>query len=90
MRLPFFLLSVFLTALLTISYISKHNRLTELRIRAMSLERNLHTEEAEKKRLELEIEMFHSPVRLVGVARKAQYAHLRTPSNDEIINVEEP
>jgi cell division protein FtsL len=90
MRMPFFLMSVLLTVFLAVSYIAKHNRLTELRIKAMSLERDVRMEEAEKKRLELEREIFLSPVRLMTVARKAQYSHLRKPSTDEIITIEEP
>ena len=42
-------------------------------------------EEAEHRRLELQMASFMSPVRLEEVAKKAQYSHLRQPSVDDII-----
>jgi hypothetical protein len=56
----------------------------------LSLEKELKIEEAEKRRLELELAIFCSPVRLEEVARKAQYAHLRSPKVDELLTLDEP
>jgi cell division protein FtsL len=81
---------VLLTAVLVGLYISRHNQLTELRIRALSLEKELKVEEAEKRRLELEVALFMSPVRLEEIARKVQYSHLRQPSVDELLEIEVP
>lgn len=86
MRLLPFIYCVVLTAALVALYISRHNQLIETRIRVLSLEKELRLEEAESARLELEIAMFVSPVRLEAIARKAQYAHLKQPSKDEVMS----
>jgi cell division protein FtsL len=85
MRVVPFVYCVVLTVVLAGLYISRHNHFTELRIRALSLEKELRSEEAEQRRLELQIALFTSPVRLEEIARKAQYAHLRQPSTDELL-----
>lgn len=90
MRVAPFVYCVLLTAVLVGLYISRHNQLTELRIRALSLEKELKVEEAEKRRLELEVALFMSPVRLEEIARKVQYSHLRQPSVDELLEIEVP
>lgn len=90
MRTIPFMYCLLLTALLGGMYIARHNRLTELRIRSLSLEKHMRVEEAERRRLELEVARFVSPVRLEEIARKVQYAHLRQPSTDELILLENP
>ena len=90
MRVVPFVYCVMLTAVLVGLYISRHNRLTELRIRTISLEKELRIEEAEARRLELQLALFLSPVRLEEIARKVQYAHLRQPSVDELLEIEVP
>ena len=90
MRVIPFVYCVVLTALLVGLYISRHNQLTELRIRTLSLEKEVRVEEAEARRLELELALFLSPVRLEEIARKVQYAHLRQPSRDELLEIEGP
>jgi hypothetical protein len=87
MRLVPFVYCVLLTGALVGLYISRHNRLTELRIRSIALERAVKVEEAEVRRLQLEVARFLSPVRLEEIARKAQYAHLRQPSADELMEL---
>jgi hypothetical protein len=90
MRVVPFVYCVMLTAVLVGLYISRHNRLTELRIRTICLEKELRIEEAEARRLELQLALFLSPVRLEEIARKVQYAHLRQPSVDELLEIEVP
>lgn len=90
MRVVPFIYCVLLTALLVGLYISRHNQLTELRIRALLLEKELRGEQAERRRLKLELAVFFSPVRLEEIARKVQYAHLRQPSTDELVEIEVP
>lgn len=79
-----FMYCVILTSVLFALYIARHNRLTEMRIRAVSLERKIRVQKAQIERLELEISQFLSPVRLEEVAKKAQYAHLKQPSTTTI------
>ncbi len=90
MRVVPFVYCVVLTALLVGLYISRHNQLTQLRIRAVSLEKELRIVEAERRRLDLELALFLSPVRLEEIARKVQYSHLRQPLRDEILEIEVP
>jgi cell division protein FtsL len=84
MRTVPFVYCVVLTSIFFALYISRHNTLTELRIRAVSLERRIRVEEAQVGRLELEFSQFLSPVRLEEMAKKAQYAHLQQPSKTDI------
>ena len=90
MRVIPFVYCVMLTAVLVGLYISRHNQLTELRIRTLLLEKEVRVGEAEARRLELELAIFLSPVRLEEIARKVQYAYLRQPSMDEILEIECP
>ena len=87
MRLIPFVYCVLLTGALVGLYISRHNQLTELRIQSIVLERAVKVEEAEVRRLQLEVARFLSPVRLEEIARKVQYAHLRQPSTDELLEL---
>lgn len=87
MRLIPFVYCVMLTGVLVGLYISRHNNLTELRIRSIALERSVKAEEAQARRLQLEVARFLSPVRLEEIARKVQYAHLRQPSADELMEL---
>jgi len=84
-----FLFCLFITAFLTTRYIAKHNELIELRILAVSLEKELAMKEAEQQRLEMTIARALNPSRLLTIAKKAQYAHLHIPTNEEIIMLEE-
>ena len=87
MRLVPFVYCVLLTGALVGLYISHHNRLTELRIRSIFLERAVKVQEAEMRRLQLEVARFLSPVRLEEIAGKMQYAHLRQPSSNELMEL---
>ncbi len=75
-------------ALLTLLYIKEHNRLTELRIKVPKLEKEIAGLEAEKKRLEFELEQFMSPARLEEISRRAQYSHLKQIELEDIVYVQ--
>jgi len=89
MRTLSFFICIFITALLVALYTSHHNHLTEVRIQARALEKQVTIEEATKKQLELTIAQFMSPIRLEEVARKAQYAYLHAPTEKDIVKIEE-
>jgi hypothetical protein len=89
MRTVSFFVCIFITALLVALYTSRHNHLTELRIQARTLEKQVKMEEATKKQLELTLAQFFSPIRLEEIARKAQYAYLRPPIEKDIVTIEE-
>lgn len=84
MRLIPFIYCVLITVLLMGLYIFRHNQLTEWRIQACHLEKEIRSEEAELLRLELERALFLSPVRLNEIGQKAEYAHLHQPSVDQV------
>lgn len=89
MRTFSFIAGIFITTILVALYTSRHNHLTELRIQARTLEKQVKIEEATKKQLELTLAQFISPIRLEEVARKAQYAYLQTPTEKDIVKLEE-
>ncbi len=70
--------------LLSFFYIREHNRLTELRILVPKLEKEVLDLEAEKIRLEYQLEEFMNPHRLEEVARRAQYSHLKQVEPSDI------
>lgn len=89
MRAISFFICIFVTASLVALYTSRHNHLTEYRIQARTLEKQVHVEEATKKRLELTLAQFLNPIRLEDVAKKVQYAHLHSPTEKEVVTIEE-
>lgn len=89
MRTVTLMVCIFITTLLVTFYISRHNHLTELRIQARALEKQVKMEEATKKQLELTLAQFFSPIRLEEVGKKAQYAYLVSPTEKEIVKIEE-
>lgn len=81
-------LSVALTlASLTLWYIREHNRLTELRIKVPKLEKEVAALDAEKIRLEFEVEQFMSPSRLEEISRRAQYSHLKQIEEEDVVEL---
>lgn len=71
-------------------YIDKQNALTEVRLAIPTLQRDLKKVEDENIRLEYEIERFESPLHLMELARKPEFAHLRYPSSKEVIILKNP
>jgi hypothetical protein len=89
MRALSFFFCIFVTAGCIALYTSCYNELIELRIKAMTLEKEVKVEEAQKKRLELALEQFFNPIRLEETARKAQNAHLRSPTEKDIVEYQD-
>ena len=85
MRVIPFVYCVVVAVILMGLYISRHNQLTEWRIRALTLEKEMRSEEAENRRLQLQLSEFVSPVRLEEIGKKVQYAHLHQPSVDAFV-----
>jgi cell division protein FtsL len=88
-RIFSFAYTVVFVAILGAFYIARHNRLTELQIKVPLLEKEIRMEEAEKKRLELELSVFFSPNRLEEVARKPEWAHLRPLQPHELFMLDD-
>jgi cell division protein FtsL len=89
MRIFPFFYAVILTFVLFTVYISHHNRLTQERILAVCLERQIKAIEAQVDALQLEYSQFLSPIRLEEIAKKAQYAHLKSVCRNDIRNIED-
>lgn len=81
-------LAVLIVGTALYSYVHKHNRLTEMRIRLPLLARELQAVEEENVRLTFSIEQFENPLHLMEIARKPQYAHLKHPLMTDIITIE--
>jgi hypothetical protein len=71
-------------------YMAKQNELTELRLAIPSLSREVKQLIEENRRLKYEIEQFESPIHLMELARKPEFSHLKYPTLNEIIVLEEP
>lgn len=71
-------------------YMEKQNELTELRLAIPTLYREVKALKEENQRLKYEIEQFESPIHLMELARKAEFTHLKYPTLNEIVILEEP
>lgn len=70
------------------AYVSKHNVLTEVRMRVPKLAQELSSVEEENIRLRFAIEKFENPLHLMELARKPEFSHLKHPYTKDIISVE--
>ena len=67
----------------------KQNDLTELGLRSRYY-REVKILNEENQRLKYEIEQFESPIHLMELARKPEFSHLKYPTLNEIVILEEP
>lgn len=70
---------LFVFTLSLISYISKQNELTRLKICIPKIEKELFSLKGEVCQLHYEIDQFESPDRLMDLACHPDYAHLKHP-----------
>lgn len=68
----------------------KQNTLTELRIAIPSLTKEVRKLQEENRRLRYEIDRFENPVHLMQLARQPEFGHLKHPSRDTVVQIEEP
>lgn len=67
------------------AYIDKQNELTELRLAIPALAKEVKNIHEENIRLKYEIDSFESPIHLMELVRKPEFAHLKHPYlKDEI------
>src|SRR5438128_2690682 len=87
-----FLIRLFLCILILgvtlYAYVSKHNVLTEARMRVPKLQQELQSIEEENVRLSFAIEKFENPLHLMELARKPEFSHLKHPYITDIVVVE--
>jgi hypothetical protein len=73
-----------------LAIVSKHNMLTEARMRLPLLAKQLQAVEEENVRLKFQIEKFENPLHLMLLARKPEYSHLKHPLMPDVITVDIP
>lgn len=71
-------------------YIDKWNELTELRLAIPILSKEVKDIQEKNLELKYEIERFESPLHLMELARKPEFGHLKHPSLNEVIVLQEP
>ncbi|NDD58757.1 MAG: hypothetical protein EBZ47_05845 [Chlamydiae bacterium] len=71
------------------SYLEKQNELTELRIYAPKLAKEIKNIQEENTRLFYEIEQFESPDNMMKLARDSRFSHLRHPLSKEVLLLQE-
>ncbi len=69
------------------SYISKQNKITELRLEIPRLSKELAAMQQENVRLQYEIDQFENPLALMELAKQPAYSHLKYPLLNEIITI---
>lgn len=82
-----FCLGVF--SLFLYSYQSKQNALTQLKIRLPELEKEIGAISEEMQRLQFEIDRAEGPSRLIELAHRPEYRHLKHPLLKEVLTVRE-
>ena len=83
----FVCLSLF--SLCLFSYLEKQNQLTQLRLYAPKLVKEIKGLQEENTRLRYEIEQFESPDNLMLLARDSRYSHLKHPLSKEVLMLQE-
>ena len=71
------------------SYLEKQNELTELRLYAPKLAKEIKSLNEENTRLRYEIEQFESPDNLMRLSRDTRFSHLRHPLSKDIAFVQQ-
>jgi hypothetical protein len=79
---------IFILGVSLFAYVSKHNVLTERRMRVPILAKELQAVEEENVRLSFAIEKFEDPLHLMELARKPEFSHLKHPVWSDIVIVE--
>jgi cell division protein FtsL len=70
-------------------YLEKQNELTHLKIELPKIERLIVELREEKERLRYEIDQFENPTRLIELAHRPEFGHLKYPLLKEILTVPE-
>jgi hypothetical protein len=78
---------IFILGISLFAYVSKHNVLTEKRMRVPLLAKELQAVDEQNVRLRFSIEKFESPLHLMELVRKPEFSHLKHPVWTDIIVV---
>lgn len=80
---------IIFSAILLYFYIDRQNSLTELRLQIPLLEKEMKQIQEENTRLQYEINQFESPIHLMELSRKPEFGHLKYPSLDRVLILDE-
>lgn len=83
-----FFICIAFSAMMLYKSIDNLNELTELQLAIPALERQVQETREKNLELQYEIEQFESPLHLMELARQPEYGHLRYPSLNEVIIIE--
>ena len=83
----FVCLSVF--SLCLFSYLEKQNELTQLKLYAPKVVKEIKSLQEENARLQYEVEQFESPDNLIRLARDTRFSHLKHPLNRDVLMMQE-
>ncbi len=84
-----FFLSVSFAGFALYSYLSEHNKCTELKIRLPKIAKEIEKINQENAGLQYQIVCFESPEHLLQMAKNPQYAHLSFPYFQDVLTVKE-
>ena|SRR5579862_2646650 len=77
------------TSLCLYSYQNKQNELTHLKICLPQIEKEIRGIREENRRLQFEIDRMESPTRLIELAHRPEFSHLKHPFLKEILRLPE-
>ena len=80
---------IFLFSVSLYSYIDQQNDLTQMRIQAPKLVKEIKAIKEENTRLKYEIDQFENPEHLMELSRHSEYSHLKHPLLKEILVCQE-
>lgn len=83
------LIGLFTLSVFTYLYIHKLNDVMELRLQIPPIAQELTAIEEENKRLQYTIDQFESPLNLLELSKKPEFAHLKYPYTKDVIVLSE-
>jgi hypothetical protein len=71
------------------SYLNTQNQVTQLKIQLPKVEKEVKLIREENRRLAYELDQFQNPTRLIELAHRPEFSHLKHPLLREILTVPE-
>jgi hypothetical protein len=71
------------------SYIEKQNEVTSLKIEIPKVAKEIQDYKAEIKKIQYEVKMFENPAYLMQLLSQPEYAHLKHPFVEDVLNIPE-
>jgi len=71
------------------SYIEKQNKITSMKIEIPKIAKELQDLRVEIKKTQYEVDKFENPAYLMQLLRQPEYAHLKHPFVQDVLNIPE-